>query len=146
MKAGTPAPNFRLPGLDGSELALEDLRGQRVLLVFSSPTCGPCNTLAPQLEKFHRQHPDMSVVMISRGEPGENRAKVKEHDLTFQVVLQQQWEISRRYAMFGTPAAYIINEAGLIAKDVAVGTDSIESLLTQVTRQVPATVRILDFS
>jgi hypothetical protein len=38
LKAGTPAPDFRLPRLDGrGELSLSELRGRRVLLVFSSP-------------------------------------------------------------------------------------------------------------
>src|SRR5262245_9238780 len=38
LKTGTPAPDFRLPRLDGrGELALSDLRGRKVLLVFSSP-------------------------------------------------------------------------------------------------------------
>jgi peroxiredoxin len=130
LKAGTPAPDFRLPRLDGrGELALRELRGRRVLLVFSSPHCGPCNTLAPELEKFHRAHPELEVVMISKGEPKENRAKVKEHGLTFPVVLQQQWEISRRYAMFATPIAYLIDEAGTTVHDVAVGTDAILKLL-----------------
>ena len=68
--------------------------------------------------------------MISKGEPKENRAKVKEHGLTFPIVLQQQWEISRRYAMFATPIAYLIDEAGVIAREVAVGTDAILELMT----------------
>jgi peroxiredoxin len=132
LKAGTPAPEFRLPRLDGrGELALSDLRGRPVLLVFSSPGCGPCNTVAPELEKFHREHTDLEVVMISKGEPKENRAKVKEHGLTFPVVLQQQWEISRRYAMFATPIAYLIDESGFIAHDVVVGLDAIQSLLAK---------------
>ena len=121
------APEFRLPRLNGrGELGLSDLRGKRVLLVFSSPHCGPCESLAPELEKFHRAHggsvstpsprpsppgegePSFAVeiVVISKGEPRENRAKVKEHGLTFPIILQQQWEISRRYAMFATPIAY----------------------------------------
>ncbi len=109
LKAGTPAPEFCLPRLDGrGELSLSELRGRQVLLVFSSPDCGPCNTLAPQLEKFHRGHPELELVMISKGEPADNRAKVKEHGLTFPVVLQQQWEISRRYAIFATPIAYLL--------------------------------------
>jgi hypothetical protein len=74
--------------------------------------------------------------MISKGEPKENRAKVKEHGLTFPVVLQQQWEISRRYAMFATPVAYLIDEQGIISRDVAVGTDAILALLTQAVRQL----------
>ena len=128
LKAGTRAPDFRLSKLDGGELSLEDLRGRLVLLVFSDPHCGPCDSLAPQLEKLHRERPELEVVMISRGEPKENRAKVREHGLTFPVVLQQRWEISRRFAMFSTPIAYLIDETGVIAKDVAVGADAIVNL------------------
>jgi peroxiredoxin len=131
LKAGTPAPSFRLPRLDGGELALADLRGSRVLLVFSDPHCGPCEALAPQLEQAHREHPELRVVMISRGAPLDNRAKAKEHGLTFPVVLQQQWEISRRYAMFATPIAYLIDEAGVITHDVAVGEEAIQKLLAE---------------
>lgn len=131
LKAGTPAPLFRLPRLGGGELALEDLRGSRVLLVFSDPHCGPCELLAPQLERWHRDHPDIRVVMISRGDPEENHAKVKEHGLTFPAVLQQQWEISRRYAMFATPIAYLIDQAGVIVHEVAVGEDEIRKLLIE---------------
>ena len=69
--------------------------------------------------------------MISRGEPKENRAKVKEHTLTFPVVLQQRWEISRVYAVFATPAAYLIDEAGIITQDVAVGVEPILALMAK---------------
>jgi hypothetical protein len=63
LKAGTRAPDFRLPRLDGGELSLGKLRGRRVLLAFSSPHCGPCNTVAPELQRFHRHHPEISVVV-----------------------------------------------------------------------------------
>ena len=130
LKAGTPTPDFDLPRLDGGDnLSLEALRGRQVLLVFSSPHCGPCNTLAPQLEKFHQDHPELEVLVISKGEPGENRMKVNEHALTFPIVLQQQWEISRKYAMFATPIAYLIDEQGIIIHDVAVGLEPILALL-----------------
>src|SRR2546422_8250164 len=42
--------------------SLGELRGRRVLLVFSDPHCGPCQTLAPQLEAFHREQREVSVV------------------------------------------------------------------------------------
>jgi peroxiredoxin len=135
LKAGTPAPNFRLPRLDGrGEVSLPDLRDRRVLMVLSSPSCGPCNELAPKLEEFHRDRPDLQLLMISMGDPGENRAKVKEYGLTFPVVLQQAWAISRRYAIFATPAAYLIDRKGVIAHDVAVGTEPILNLLAGITR------------
>jgi peroxiredoxin len=140
LKAGTLAPDFRLPRLDGrGELALSNLRGKRVLLLFSSADCGPCNTLAPELEKFHRDQPELEIVMISKGEPKENRAKVKEHGLTFPVVLQRQWEISRRYAMFVTPIAYLIDEAGVIVHDVAVGLEPILALFASAAPMDEAT-------
>jgi peroxiredoxin len=129
LKAGTPAPDFRLPRLDGrGQLALSELRGRIVLLVFSDPHCGPCQALAPQLEALHRKQSEVAIVMISRGEPSENHAKVKEHGLTFPVVLQHQWEISRCYAMFATPIAYLIGEDGILLRDVALGTDAILDL------------------
>jgi hypothetical protein len=49
--------------------------------------------------------------------------------------LQQHWEISRRYAMFATPIAYLIDEAGIIAQEVAVGKDAILNLLPQALRE-----------
>jgi hypothetical protein len=67
--------------------------------------------------------------MISKGEPRETRLKVEEHGLTFPVVLQQGWEVSRRYAMFATPIGYLIDDQGIIAREVAVGIESIRELL-----------------
>jgi hypothetical protein len=75
------------------------------------------------------------MMMVSRGEPNENRAKVKEYGLTFPVVLQQQWEISRLYAMFATPMAYLIDEAGFIAYDVAAGVEPIVKLLSSIANK-----------
>lgn len=128
LSAGTPAPPFRLPRVGGGDLSLEQYRGQRVLVVFSDPDCGPCDHLAPQLEQLHRRRPDVQVLMISRGEVEENRRKISQQGLTFPVVLQRQWEISRLYAMFGTPIAYLIDEQGIIAADVASGADAILAL------------------
>jgi peroxiredoxin len=137
LKAGTLSPDFRLPRLDGGELSLEEFRGKNVLLVFSDPHCGPCNALAPKLEEFHRDHAELAIVMISRGGPKENRAKVREHGLTFPIVLQQRWEISRLYAMFATPIAYLVDESGFIAADVAVGLEPILNLMARMQAPDP---------
>jgi peroxiredoxin len=128
LKAGTPAPAFRLPRLDGGELALEDYRGRRVLLVFSDPDCGPCEQVAPALEQLHRDRRDLAVVMISRRDVEANRRKVAAQGLTFPVVLQKSWEISRLYGMFATPIGYLIDEKGVIVADVAAGPGPILAL------------------
>jgi peroxiredoxin len=130
LPAGTPAPHFTLPALEGGELALEEFRGRRLLLVFSDPSCGPCDQLAPALEQFHRRTAAIRIVMVSRGDPDANRAKAAAHGITFPVLLQKQWEISRQYAMFATPIAYLIDAAGNTAADVAVGVAPILALLS----------------
>jgi peroxiredoxin len=129
LAAGTPAPGFTLPRLEGGELSLAEFRGQTVLLVFSDPKCGPCMVLAPQLEQAHRRSAEVQVLMVSRGEIEANREKVAEFGLSFPVALQKQWEVSRDYATFATPVAYLIDAAGVLASDVAVGVEPILGLL-----------------
>ena len=133
LRAGTTAPAFTLPRVEGGELSLGDYAGRRVLLVFSDPACGPCNALAPELERFSRRAELPHVIMISRGDADANRKKIREHGLTFPVVLQRHWEISRAYGMFVTPMAYLVDERGVIAADVAVGVDSIVNVLQQAS-------------
>jgi methylamine dehydrogenase accessory protein MauD len=128
LKAGTPAPGFCLPRLDSGELSLEEYHGRRLLLVFSDPECGPCDELAPQLERLHRKRPDLAFVMVSRRDAEANRRKVQEQGLTFPVVLQKHWEVSLRYGMFATPIGYLIDEQGIIVKDVAKGVEPILAL------------------
>jgi peroxiredoxin len=128
LPPGTPAPAFRLPLLTGGEVSLEEFRGRQVLLVFSSPDCGPCQALAPQLEQLYHRPSTPDVLMISRGDPAINHQKVAEHGLTFPVALQRQWEISRAYGMFATPIGFLIDGDGNIAAPVAEGADAILAL------------------
>ncbi len=128
LKAGVRAPDFRLPRMDEGELSLTDFRGGRVLLVFSDPDCGPCDELAPQLQAIHLRRPELQVLVVSRRDVEANRAKAMALGLTFPIVLQKQWEVSLKYAMFATPIAYLIDEQGILASDVAVGVGPILAL------------------
>jgi peroxiredoxin len=127
LKAGALAPDFTLPRIDGSELSLSRYRGRRVLLAFSDPNCGPCDALAPKLEDLHRRSrsSDPQILMISRGDVEANRRKIDELGLTFPIVLQRQWEISKSFGIFATPVGFLVREDGLLASDVAMGVESI---------------------
>jgi peroxiredoxin len=131
LAAGTRAPAFTLPALAGGERSLSDFRGRKLLLVFSDPKCGPCDALAPTLEALHQRHSGngLEVIMVSRGEKEENAVKAGQLGLSLPILLQNNWEISQRYAMFATPVGYLIDEAGVIARDVAIGSDAIMQLL-----------------
>jgi thiol-disulfide isomerase/thioredoxin len=106
-----------------------------VLLVFSDPNCGPCDQLAPQLEQLARRSAGIQVLMVSKGQERSdarweaNRAKAAQHGLTFPIVLQQQWEVSKAYAKFATPIGYLIDADGIIAKEIAIGVEPILALL-----------------
>jgi peroxiredoxin len=128
LKAGAVAPDFALPRLRGGELSLAGLRGRRVLLVFSDPNCGPCDELAPQLQELHLERPDLVVLVISRRDADATRAKAVALGLEYPIVMQQQWEISKKYGMFATPIGYLIDEQGIVAADVAVGVAPILAL------------------
>jgi peroxiredoxin len=130
LKAGSPAPIFRLPDLGGRTVSLDDYRGRRVLLVFSDPHCGPCDAVAPQLAKLHREHRNngLDFVMIGRGNAAENLRKVEQFGIQFPVVLQDKWKLSKEYGIFATPVAFLVGGDGVILKDVAVGSDAITAL------------------
>ena len=130
LPAGSVAPPFALPTLDGTTLSLADYRGQRLLLVFSDPACGPCDELAPELARLHeRRAPDEpAIVMVSRRGLDENRRKRDEHGLGFPIAIQAGWRLSRQYGIFMTPVAFLIDEEGVIARGVAIGGDAILAL------------------
>jgi peroxiredoxin len=131
LDPGVTAPEFVLPDLDGNHRSLSSLLDKRVMLVFSDPECGPCQALAPELVQLHHQYVNdgLRVIMISRGDAEANRAKARQHNFPFPVLLQNRWEVSKDYAMFATPIAYLINRNGTIAKPVAVGRNAILELV-----------------
>lgn len=139
LEAGTLAPPFTLPLLDGGEVSLGDYRGRRLLLVFSDPECAPCERVASHLERIHRERTDLEVLMVSRRDPEANRRKAATLGLSFPIALQKSWEISMLYAMFATPLAYLIDEEGGIISDAAKGVEPILALASQSTARPGST-------
>jgi peroxiredoxin len=127
LRAGALAPSFSLPDVRGNTVTLESYRGRRVLLVFTDPHCDPCDALAPDLAQLGRAG-WLSVLVIGRGDPEENRQKAEKFGVTFPVVLQKRWEVSKAYGIFATPVGYLIDERGVIVRDVAMGRDAIVAL------------------
>jgi peroxiredoxin len=131
LKAGTPAPAFTLPDVHGRPVSLDDFRGRRVLLAFSDPDCAPCDALAPHLARLHEEHRgnNLDVILVGRGELEENRRKAEQYGFAFPVVVQQSWNLSKLYGIFHTPVAFLIDENGTIARDVAKGVDEIVAMI-----------------
>jgi peroxiredoxin len=130
LKAGTPAPRFKLPDLEGGTASLAEHRGRRVLLVFSDPDCGPCQELLPELAQLHREHRSegLEIIMVSRGGVEENRREAEAFGVEFPVALQSGWKLSKKYGIFATPVAFLVDEKGVIEREVARGRSEILSL------------------
>ena len=148
LKPGTPAPVFTLPDIYGTSVSLDQYRGNKVLLVFSDPHCGPCDQVSPNLEAFHREHRDsgLKLIMVGRGDIEDNRKKAEEHGITFPVVVQDKWKLSKQYGIFATPVAFLIDGCGAIAAEVAIGSEPImtlaqQSLLTEKERAYESSYR-----
>jgi thiol-disulfide isomerase/thioredoxin/uncharacterized membrane protein YphA (DoxX/SURF4 family) len=134
LPVGSQAPDFSLLGLHGETLTLESLRssGKPVMLLFTDPNCGPCNTLLPDVGRWQQEHAEkLSISLVSRGAPEENRTKASEHELQ-NVLLQEDWEVHDVYRANGTPSAVLVAPDGAVGSPVVGGADAIRALVSQV--------------
>ena len=113
LKPGKKAPDFTLPSVAGTEVALSSFAGRRVLLVFVQPGCGPCRHIAPELNRLHGKG-EVQVVVVSNGDSEANKKWAGEVQARFPVVTQERLSLSRRYEAFATPFAFLIDEKGVI--------------------------------
>jgi len=138
------APTFELPDLSGNMVSLSSLLARSeethnpVVLVFSSPTCGPCTAMLPQLSQWMRDAGGKATIaMISQGTVEENRAKIAEYDLPM-VLLQQDREVADAYLVRGTPSAVAVRYDGSIFGPLAEGEDEIRDLIFELTAEIVA--------
>ena len=130
---GAPAPAFSLSGLYGETMTLDALRAAEkpVLLIFTDPTCGPCNAMMSDVGKWQHDLSDtLTVAVITRGSLEDNRNKKKQNNLTH-VLMQKDNEVADAYMTYGTPTAVLVRPDGTIGSAVAAGADQIRTLVQQ---------------
>jgi methylamine dehydrogenase accessory protein MauD len=147
LAVGTQAPPFSLSGLYGETLTLEALLSadKPVMLIFTDPNCGPCNALLPEIGRWQEEYAEkLTVALISRGEPEENRTKTSEHSVQH-VLLQEDWEMAEAYQVKGTPSALLIMSDGKVGSSVASRVEAMRSLIAHVVRPqapIPVTKKV----
>lgn len=128
---GDPMPHFELPDLSGRLTSLDDLLadGRGLLLVFTDPGCHACDPLLPEIGRRQRDHGlDPRPVVISRGAPDANRAKVAEHGIE-SILLQEGFDLPKSVGVAGMPGAIAVDRDGRIVSPPALGTDPVRELL-----------------
>jgi thiol-disulfide isomerase/thioredoxin/uncharacterized membrane protein YphA (DoxX/SURF4 family) len=132
---GWDAPDFTLPNLDGEEVGLPALvaRGKPVLLMFMSPSCGPCAALLPRVQQWQETLSErLTMIVVSMGTPEQN-THYAESGLE-DVLLQTGFEVAQLYGVSATPSAIFISREGKVASTVGETEFGIEPLLRLALR------------
>jgi methylamine dehydrogenase accessory protein MauD len=133
LKLGTRAPEFSLPDTAGDQVSLRDFAGRRVFLVFTQSGCRPCHAVLPELEKLQAKG-EVRIIVVNNGDLESTRDWTKRRSLSFPVLVQERYELSKRYEAFATPFAFLIDERGLIAsKGIINNRQHIEFVLSGAT-------------
>ena len=111
------ASNFKLPTLQGSEIALSDTAGRWVVLTFFATWCGPCMHEMPSLQTFHEMHHPQGIdlLAVSTDEsPAPVRSMARKMGITFPILMDPQGEVSRAYKASSIPVTYLISPEGTL--------------------------------
>jgi thiol-disulfide isomerase/thioredoxin len=125
LEPGTAAPEFA---------ALRGLLARRlpVLLVFTSPGCGPCEALMPDLASWQSAHAErLTVAVLANGEVAEIGAEAERHGLV-DVLGDTEGQVYAAYEVSGTPSAVLIASDGTVASFIAAGPTAIAELVASV--------------
>lgn len=128
------APAFEVAAYTGGTTSLADLLayGKPLLLIFTSPKCGPCVALFEEIKDWQEAHShQLTIALLSVGTIKENFVNVARNGLG-QVLLQEKREVAERYGAKLTPTAVLITESGKIASPLAAGKIEIRKLLSNV--------------
>jgi methylamine dehydrogenase accessory protein MauD len=120
LKIGKKAPDFTMPSVDGGDYALHEFAGRKVLLVFTQSGCSPCKAIIPELNRLQDQG-RYQVIVANNGEPEVTRRWAAEANSRVPVLIQERFDVSKRYEVFATPFAFLIDESGVITSKGLVG-------------------------
>lgn len=111
------APDFVLSDLAGQQVALSELRGKVVLVNIWATWCPPCRAELPMIEEAQRRYGERGFVVLAVNQ-AEERALVadfmREHGLSFPVLLDSDGAVSRLYATQALPSSFFIDRQGVI--------------------------------
>ncbi|MGB9180482.1 MAG: MauE/DoxX family redox-associated membrane protein [Pyrinomonadaceae bacterium] len=132
LPVGAPAPEFSLKSLEAREISLDTLLDEKkpVLLLFVSPSCGPCVSLLPEIKRWQRDYLQaFTLALVSRSSVEDNRKEFDGQGLKF-VLLQREAEVADEYQAKWTPCAVLVKADGSIGSQLALGVEAIKALVS----------------
>jgi peroxiredoxin len=119
LKAGTTAPEFTLPNMDGKKFSLRDALTQGpVLAAFFKVSCPVCQYAFPFLERIYKSYgnKNVTIVGVSQNDKKDTAAFIKEYGVTFPVLLEDTntFPVSNAYGLTNVPSIFWIAPDGEI--------------------------------
>jgi peroxiredoxin len=119
LKAGTLAPDFTLPTMEGKKFSLRDaLARGPVLAAFFKVSCPTCQYAVPFLERIYKTYgnKNVTIVGVSQNEKKDTVSFIKEYGVTFPVLLDdtRTFPASNAYALTNVPSIFWIAQDGEI--------------------------------
>jgi peroxiredoxin len=114
---GAPAPAFQLHSAASTDVSLNDLKGQVVLINFWASWCGPCRQEMPVLEQLYRKYKAAGFTLIGVNvEPksGDAEGFLKSTPVSFPILFDPDSKVSRLYEVTGMPSTVIVDRAGKV--------------------------------
>jgi peroxiredoxin len=121
---GRQAPAFSVAPATGpagaapSDIVLDRLHGDVVLVDFWGTYCGPCRRSLPHLQALSARYEADGLRVVGISEDGADDGKVaafaKAHGLKFALAWDQDGAIARRYGPESVPSSFLIDRQGIV--------------------------------
>lgn len=118
VEAGSVAPPFELPDVNGEIVRLSDFAGRPVILNFWATWCAPCRVEMPALQEAQADYGDDGPVVLTINQE-ESAERVNEFfdeiGLTLPALLDADAEVGRAYSAIFLPTTVIVGPDGVVA-------------------------------
>jgi len=111
------APTFVLPGINNTQVNLEDYRGKVVLVDFWASWCTPCIRSFPWMEEMVEKYGEKGFVVIAINMDQESILATKflqRYPNKLTIAFDPQGVVAEQYEIMGLPNSFILNKKGEI--------------------------------
>lgn len=111
------APQFKLAGLDGPGIALDELKGRPVVINFFASWCIPCREEQPLLMRLSKQdHVPLYGIDYKDTPAAALSLLMQLGDPYRRIGMDSEGQVGLNFGVYGVPETYVLDKTGHIRK------------------------------